>query len=72
VAGVSIGESRVHEKMGVIILAIKRAGTAMRFNPAASDRIQSGDNLIAVGQVSGLRQLEEAAAASGRGARAGS
>jgi voltage-gated potassium channel len=71
VAGVSIGDSRIHEKMGVIILAIKRAGTAMRFNPAASDRIQSGDNLIAVGQVSGLRQLEEAAAA-GRGARAGS
>ena len=62
VAGVSIGDSRVHEKMGVIILAIKREGTAMRFNPAASDRIQSGDNLIAVGQVSGLRQLEEAAA----------
>jgi voltage-gated potassium channel len=68
VAGVSIGDSRIHESMGVIILAIKRAGTAMSFNPAASDRIQSGDNLIAVGQAFGLRQLEEAAAAGGRGA----
>ena len=69
IAGVSIGDSKIHEKMGVIILAIKREGSAMRFNPAASDRIQSGDNLIAVGQVSGLRQLEEAAV--GRGGRAG-
>lgn len=62
IAGVSIGDSKIHEKMGVIVLAIKREGAAMRFNPAAADRIQSGDNLIAVGQVSGLRQLEEAAA----------
>ncbi|MGH9648918.1 MAG: potassium channel family protein [Terriglobales bacterium] len=72
VAGVTIGESKVHEKMGVIILAIKREGAAMSFNPAAGDRIQAGDNLIAVGQASGLRQLEEAAAAGGRGAGAGS
>jgi voltage-gated potassium channel len=71
VAGVTIGESQVHEKMGVIILAIKREGAAMRFNPAAGDRIQSGDNLIAVGQASGLRQLEEAAAGAGRAARDG-
>ncbi len=62
VAGVSIGDSKIHEKMGVIVLAIKRAGAAMRFNPAAGDRIQSGDNLIAVGQASGLRQLEDEAA----------
>ncbi|MGH9492182.1 MAG: potassium channel family protein [Terriglobales bacterium] len=72
VAGMSIGDSKIHEKMGVIILAIKREGAAMRFNPSASDRIQSGDNLIAVGQASGLRQLEEAAAAAGRALRAGS
>jgi voltage-gated potassium channel len=72
VAGVTIGASQVHEKMGVIILAIKREGAAMSFNPSAGDRIQAGDNLIAVGQASGLRQLEEAAAAGGPGARAGS
>ena len=72
VAGVTIGASQVHEKMGVIILAIKRADADMSFNPSASDRIQAGDNLIAVGQASGLRQLEEAAAAGGPGARAGS
>jgi uncharacterized protein with PhoU and TrkA domain len=70
VAGVTIGESQVHEKMGVIILAIKREGAAMRFNPSAGDRVQAGDNLIAVGQASGLRQLEQAAAGSGD--RAGS
>ena len=41
VAGVSIGDSKVHERMGVIILAIKRGGAAMRFNPSAADRIQA-------------------------------
>jgi voltage-gated potassium channel len=61
-AGVTIGDSKVHQKMGVIILAIKREGAAMTFNPSAGDRIQAGDNLIAVGQASGLRQLEQAAA----------
>lgn len=62
VAGVTIGDSKIHEKMGVIILAIKRDGAAMRFNPEAGDHIQAGDNLIAVGQASGLEQLEAAAA----------
>jgi voltage-gated potassium channel len=70
-AGLTIGESKVHEKMGVIILAIKRAGAAMRFNPEAADRIQSGDNLIAVGQASGLRQLEEAAAGRAAASKTG-
>lgn len=61
-AGVTIGESKIHQSMRVIILAIKRDGVAMRFNPAATDRIQGGDYLIAVGEVSNLRQLEQVAA----------
>ena len=61
-AGVTIGESMIHKKMRVIILAIKRGGVDMRFNPAAADRIQGGDFLIAVGEAQNLRQLEQAAA----------
>jgi len=62
-AGVTIGDSKIHQKMRVIILAIKRDGTHMRFNPAATDRIEGGDYLIAVGEAENLRQLEHAAAA---------
>ncbi len=61
-AGVSIGESRIHQSMRVIILAIKRDGVEMRFNPSANDRIQGGDYLIAVGEAGNLRQLEQVAA----------
>ncbi len=61
-AGVTIGDSMIHKKMRVIILAIKRDGVEMRFNPAATDRIQGGDYLIAVGEADNLRQLELAAA----------
>ncbi len=61
-AGITIGESMIHKKMRVIILAIKRDGVHMRFNPAATDRIEGGDYLIAVGEADNLRQLEQAAA----------
>jgi voltage-gated potassium channel len=65
-ANVSIGESRIHQDLGVIILAIKREGAAMRFNPTAADRIQGGDYLIAIGDAKRLNQLEMAAAAAAR------
>ena len=66
-AGVTIGESRIHQQLGVIVLAIKREGQTMRFNPAAADRIEPNDFLIAIGESKSLRRLEEtAAAAAGR------
>ncbi len=65
-ANISIGESRIHQDLGVIILAIKREGSAMRFNPTAADRIQGGDYLIAIGDAKRLNQLEMAAAAAAR------
>jgi len=65
-ANVSIGESRIHQELGVIILAIKREGAAMRFNPTAGDRIEGGDYLIAIGDAQRLNQLEMAAAAAAR------
>jgi voltage-gated potassium channel len=62
-AGVTVGESRIHQELGVMVLAIKREGQAMKFNPAAGDRIQANDFLIAIGKTNSLRQLEDAAAA---------
>jgi voltage-gated potassium channel len=61
-AGKTIETSRIRQDRGVIVLAIKR-GQGMRFNPSPEDRIEPGDFLIAMGEPSQLRQLEEMAAA---------
>ena len=60
IAGQTIGAARIRQQAGVIVLAIKRA-QEMRFNPSAEDLIQSGDFLIAMGQPSQLRRLEQLA-----------
>lgn len=61
-AGKTVESSRIRQDRGVIILAIKRA-EKMHFNPAPDHAIESGDCLIAMGEPSQLRQLEELAAA---------
>ena len=60
-AGKTVGGSRIRQDRGLIILAIKRE-QGMRFNPEPDDVIQAGDCLIAMGQPSQLRQLEQTAA----------
>jgi voltage-gated potassium channel len=60
-AGKTIETSRIRQERGVIVLAIKR-GQGMRFNPAPDDRIEAGDFLIAMGEPSQLRQVEQMAA----------
>ena len=62
-AGKTIEGSRIRQERGVIILAIKRE-QGMRFNPAPDDRIEPGDFLIAMGEPSQLRQLEQMAGQS--------
>ena len=62
-AGKTIESSRIRQDRGVIILAIKRR-EGMRFNPAPDESIQADDCLIAMGEPSQLRQLEQAAASS--------
>ena len=61
-AGKTIESSRIRQDRGVIILAIKRE-QGMRFNLAPDERIEPGDFLIAMGEPSELRQLEQSAAA---------
>ncbi len=61
-AGLSIRDSRIHQDLGVIVLAIKREGKPMRFNPTADDRIEPNDFLIAIGESESMRRLEETAA----------
>jgi voltage-gated potassium channel len=59
-AGKSVGNSRLRQDRGVIILAIKREA-GMRFNPSPDDLIEPGDCLIAMGQPVQLRELEKTA-----------
>jgi voltage-gated potassium channel len=61
-AGKTIESSRIRQDRGVIVLAIKRE-KGMHFNPAPDDRIAPGDYLIAMGEPSQLRRLEQMAAA---------
>ena len=57
-AGKTLESSRIRQERGVIVLAIKRQD-AMRFNPAPDERIEPNDCLIAMGEPSQLRQLEQ-------------
>ncbi len=59
-AGQTIEGSRIRQDSGVIILAIKR-DAGMRFNPAPDERIEPEDFLIAMGEPSQLRRLEQTA-----------
>ena len=59
-SGKTIETSRIRQDRGIIILAIKRA-QGMHFNPSPEDRIEAGDFLIAMGEPSQLRQLEQVA-----------
>ncbi|MBZ5571001.1 MAG: potassium channel protein [Acidobacteriia bacterium] len=61
-SGKTVEASRIRQDRGIIILAIKRE-QGMHFNPAPEDRIDAGDCLIAMGEPSQLRQLEQMAAA---------
>jgi voltage-gated potassium channel len=58
-SGVSIAESHIRNKMGVIVLAIKRNGEMI--TPTRDDVMKAGDVLIVMGDQNGLRRLEEEA-----------
>ncbi len=57
-AGSTVGNSGIHHKFGIMILAIRRADGSTRFNPEAHEPIQEGDCLIAMGEHVQLAKLE--------------
>lgn len=54
----SLGDLQIRREIGVIVLGIRRASGEMVFNPDASDTVNGGDHLIAMGGVDQLRRLE--------------
>jgi voltage-gated potassium channel len=61
-ANASVGESKIHKQLGIMVLAIKRASGPPVFNPAANETIQAGDFLIVMGEVAKMGSLESIAA----------
>ena len=58
-AGTSLVDAGIRQKYGVIIVAIKRAGGTMEFNPAPESVIRAGDELVVLGRLSSVKALEE-------------
>jgi uncharacterized protein with PhoU and TrkA domain len=54
-------ESRLRDELGVIIVAIKKSGSAMLFNPPGDARMESGDTLIALGPLKQIALVAELA-----------
>lgn len=59
-AGRSIAEAEIRKRYGIIVVAIKRTDGNMVYNPAASETIQAGDILVAIGTKDSLAGVEAA------------
>lgn len=60
-AGQTVSGSKIRQELGIIVLAIKRQGEPMHYNPASNDKIEAGDFLIVMGPPEQLRRMEEIA-----------
>ncbi|HWR57275.1 MAG TPA: potassium channel protein [Thermodesulfovibrionales bacterium] len=61
IAGSTLDHCGIGRELGIIIVAIKRIGGDMRFNPTFKTVIKPGDILIALGENTKLKLLEEMA-----------
>jgi len=57
--GLSLDQCGIGRDLGVIIVAIKKPTGDMKFNPTFRTLVEPGDTLIALGEVSKLKVLEE-------------
>ncbi len=55
----SLRELHLSRDYGVIVMAIRKAGGEMLFNPPAESTISAGDYLIAMGAIENLQRLEK-------------
>lgn len=56
--GTSLHEADIRHHLGVVVLAIRRAGGRLDFNPGPEQTISAGDFLIAMGDSQKLKELE--------------
>jgi len=60
-AGLTLDECGFGRELGVIIVAIKKADGDLKFNPTFRSAVHAGDTLIALGETSKLKILEDMA-----------
>ncbi len=53
-----LGESELQESRNVMVIAIRKAGGELRFNPAPSESLASGDRVLVAGEPQSLKALE--------------
>ena len=58
-AGCSLRQAPIRQKLGLIIIGIKRQSGEMIFNPSPDYVIKSGDTLISMGEVDNLEKLAQ-------------
>jgi voltage-gated potassium channel len=59
--GLTLDECGIGRELGIIIVAIKNGNGELKFNPTFRSTIQTGDTLIALGETSKLKTLEDMA-----------
>ena len=59
--GQTLEQSAIRQKLGVMILAMKKVDARMGFNPPPDAQMEAGDFLIAMGERDSLKKLEEIA-----------
>lgn len=59
ISGISLLDTGIGKDLGIIVAAIKRPDGSMQFNPTSKTVLNAGDTLIALGEISKLKQLEE-------------
>ncbi|MCB2228397.1 MAG: potassium channel protein [Desulfarculaceae bacterium] len=58
-AGVSLKDSGIRQKLDLIVLAVKKPDGSMRFNPPADTVVEVGDTLIAMGPGTSMSKLSK-------------
>jgi voltage-gated potassium channel len=53
-----LAESEVREHLDVMVIAVRKADGALRFNPAPGEMLEAGDRLLVVGEAQSLKGLE--------------
>ncbi|MCF8032788.1 MAG: NAD-binding protein [Desulfarculaceae bacterium] len=56
-AGVSLKDSGIRQKLDLIVLAVKKPDGTMRFNPPADTLVEVGDTLVAMGPGTSMSKL---------------
>jgi len=56
---VALMDSGIRQKLNLIIVAIRRPGGEMSFNPSSETRLQGGDTVVAIGEKDSLEGLEK-------------